>query len=137
MPSWHVYNENINAKGRDKIEIADIFNYSHCFREGFVDQVVNLGKKISSSDINLNELIKEFDKKVEGELMYAYWAKCEYEILITPWICPKPDESRKVDIYEQVMINKDRFFEYVNDFVINTFLAKKLRELGFDGYQIN
>lgn len=42
--------------------------------------------------------------------MYHFWSRCEYEVIIREW-CGREAE-RKVDIYEQLMLNWDRFIDY-------------------------
>lgn len=83
---------------RKKIEVFNIFNHGR-FREDF------------------NKLCKEsedkeyFSQRLKLNLMYYFWAKCEYELLISPWI---GDENvhKKIDIYSQVMNNWEHFLEY-------------------------
>lgn len=45
--------------------------------------------------------------------MYYYWAKCEWEVIISPWIAQHNDNEIKVDVYWQVMNNWDIFLDYV------------------------
>ena len=37
--------------------------------------------------------------------MYQWWARCEYEIILSDWPCQKVEE--KWDIYRQIMLNID------------------------------
>lgn len=47
---------------------------------------------------------------------YQWWGRCEYEIIVADWPCQK--NERKIDIFEQVMMNidiiTDIFMENVN-----------------------
>lgn len=48
-------------------------------------------------------------------VLYFFWAKCEYEIIISEWP-PRADGkncSKKIDIYEQVIKNFALFADYV------------------------
>lgn len=54
-----------------------------------------------------------FLEDVRHALMYCFWSKCEYEILLRAWPPCDRDNVRKVDIYEQVMMNWHVFSEYV------------------------
>ena len=74
--------------------------------------------------------------------MYYYWAKCEWEVVITSWpphinmdeldrinkqrksefakydrepycLCINTDVRKKIDVYSQVMLNFDIFVDYV------------------------
>ena len=37
--------------------------------------------------------------------MYRYWARCEYEIIISPW--PNQDKDVKIDVWAQIEMNLD------------------------------
>ena len=54
---------------------------------------------------------EDFPGKLKDCLLYYFWAKSEYEILISPRIGDAKDI--KVDIFDQVMINFERFVDYV------------------------
>ena len=45
--------------------------------------------------------------------MYYFWAKCEWEVLIKPWVGGKGVEDKKVDVCWQIMNNWDAFVDYV------------------------
>ena len=60
--------------------------------------------------------IEDFDafaKKVRSSLFYYYHSKCEWEIVVSSWLSSGRVPDRKVDVYEQVMLNWDVFIEYV------------------------
>lgn len=99
---WNVYYHDFNAK---KIIHLNIFRHG-----SFLTEVCNL----LDSD-NLTK--EEFAKQLERILLCYYWSKCEYEIVISPWV-GKADDI-KVDIYAQVMTNWDRFVDYVWSFKEN------------------
>lgn len=46
--------------------------------------------------------LKEF---VKSTSMYYWWSRCEYEIVLCQW--PKGNVERKIDVYEQIMMNFD------------------------------
>jgi len=46
-------------------------------------------------------------------MMYYYWSKSEWEIIIGPWCGGNNTKEIKVDVYEQVLNNWDIFLEYV------------------------
>lgn len=97
---WNVYRWNIN---RRQIEIFNIFDHGR-----FRDDV----EKLLSEDIEKDE----FEEQLKRELRYYFWAKCEYEIGISDWICFLGDHVRKVDIAEQVENNWVIFVDYVWNF---------------------
>ena len=47
----------------------------------------------------------EFKKFVEGNSMYMYWARCEYELILSDW--PNQKTHKKIDIHYQIMNNID------------------------------
>ena len=53
---------------------------------------------------------EEFDKQIISELRYYFWSKIEWEIWIKGCFSSK---ERKVDAFSQIMINKDKFLDYV------------------------
>lgn len=95
---WNVYYHDIN---RHKMTTCNIFNHY-----GFRRAVKEAIKKYRKKD--------EFIDKLRKELMYFFWSKSEYEIIIAPWVGgDREKEAEKIDIYEQVMMNYDIFSEYV------------------------
>ena len=49
-------------------------------------------------------------EEIKAELMYHFWVRSEYEVVIKEWIGKKA--AIKVDIYQQLMLNWDRFIDY-------------------------
>lgn len=95
---YFVYNENINGR---KIEKYNVFNHVH-----FVNDLANMFKDIeketkkyfkehgwdfdnipSLKDYNkFEKYILDFDdKQLRNICQYHFWAKCEYEIVLTTW----------------------------------------------------
>ena len=96
---WFVYRENFNQR---KIEPYDIFNH-HSFNEDIKD----IYKK-NKDDFD------SFSEQVKRSLMYYFWSKCEWEVIISDWPpSTKEKVEEKVDAYDQVMLNWDIFIKYV------------------------
>lgn len=99
--NWYVYRENYNIK---EIEIFNIFENTR-----FKNEVINL--------INDKLTKEEFKEKIHSLLFYYYAFKCEYEVVITsfPYRIKNNELTieRKIDIYQQVMLNWDAFIEYL------------------------
>lgn len=96
---WNVYNENFNAR---KIGTFNIFDHYR-----FVKDCAKELKKAKDD--------REAGEKIfKSNLMYFFWSKCEYEVVITPWVNPNNSKEydRKIDVYEQVMNNWHVFIEY-------------------------
>ena len=51
--------------------------------------------------------LSEFKEFIKSNSMYQWWARCEYEVLLSPWPPSKKEASYKMDIHEQVMMNID------------------------------
>ena len=94
---WNVIYHNINA---DKIETFNIFNHG-----GFRGDLKRLYKKYQEKE--------DFARELKRSLMYYFWGKCEWEIIIEPWCGSDRTKEIKVDVYWQVMNNWDRFLDYV------------------------
>jgi hypothetical protein len=123
---WNVYEQESNSR---EIKVFNIFNH-HSFNES----VKRLKRQKLPKD--------EFAVQLKRELMYYFWSKCEYEVVVTtfpPYITeqeldrvnkeqvvhfnkygryPKhlditPETAKKIDIYDQVCLNWDVFVDYV------------------------
>lgn len=98
MMTWNVFYHNCNT---DKIETFNIFRHGR-FRED-VAGALNRYK-----DKNL------FDDSISASFFYYFCGKVNCEVLIKAWVgC---DVEIKMDIYDQVMMNWDRFVDYVWSF---------------------
>lgn len=94
---WYVYYDDFNA---NKIIKWNIFKH-HSFKQ----DVEKLLKRKLSKD--------EFSEELKRCLMYFMWSKCEYEVIVSQ---QHGDGSLKIDVYDQVMMNWDRFVDYVWSF---------------------
>ena len=123
---WNVYKNDFNSR---EIEKFNIFEHGR-----FNEDVQKHLKKCKTKE--------EFADEVRRDLMYYFWSKCEYEIVITSWpphittqeldklnaeyeetlnkynrepyrLYANLDVGKKVDIYEQVMMNYEAFVDYV------------------------
>ena len=118
---WNVYHYSFNNKD---IEPVNIFNY---FVKEFIMSLDRKFKKDKSVDLK-EELRKEF--------AYRYWSKFEFEIILTTFPAyvskeeidrlveeTKSDKcyshyvnlerAKKIDVYEQIMLNYDKLYDYV------------------------
>lgn len=123
---WIVYRYDFNK--REIVEF-NIFNH-YRFKEDV------------NKDLKKCKTREEFAKKLKSNLMYYFWSKYEYEIVISSFpiyikkeelnrlnehfknntekyghepysIGVRPDVSSKIDIAEQVMLNFEIFVDYV------------------------
>ena len=94
---WNVYYYNFN---KNEIEVYNIFEHG-----SFMEYLKKAYHECKSKD--------EFAERLKSELRYFYWSKCEWEVLITPWIGRKEPCDLKIDVYDQIMLNWKVFLDYV------------------------
>ena len=58
---------------------------------------------------------EDFCEILDREAAYYFWSKCEWEMIIHGWPAQKNDE--KVDVYDQLKLNWDKFAETVWKYV--------------------
>ena len=122
---WNVYRENVNTK---RIEIYNIFEHAS-FRKDAEEAYATCKTK------------DEFVEQLRKSLMYYFWSKCEWEVIITDWPthisinelerlqdkCTKHFNqwgsipyslgvnlpvAEKIDVYDQVKLNWSAFVDY-------------------------
>lgn len=81
------------------IETFNIFEHG-----SFREYVKKAARKVQSKE--------EFAMQLRREVMYYFWSKCEWEVLISPWVGGNDDEEIKVDVAWQIMNNWDVFVDY-------------------------
>lgn len=95
---WNVFYHNINKK---KIETFNIFEH-----DSFYEDIKRATKQYDNKD--------EFIKYLKSSLMYYFWSKAEWEIIIAPWCGGDRElDAIKIDVYKQVTNNWNIFSEYV------------------------
>lgn len=52
--------------------------------------------------LNTRQEVMDF---IKGESLYQWWGRCEYEVILSDW--PGMKEQKKIDVYEQLMMNLD------------------------------
>lgn len=95
---WYVFYHDFNA---DKIIEWNIFNHG-TFRKSV--------KELLTENIEVDV----FKERLKSLVLYYFWSKCEYEIIINPMIGKAKDT--KVDISKQIMMNFNVFAVYVLQF---------------------
>lgn len=94
---WIVYYHNMNTQ---TIQPFNVFNHS-----SFCEDVEKHFKKYKDKE--------EFAEHLRHSLIYYYWSKSEWEIIISPWCGGRSTKDIKVDVYNQVTNNWDVFLDYV------------------------
>ena len=102
--TWKVKNYHINE---NEIWDYDVLGY----RE---NQIKKLKKKYPTKE--------EFAEKMRIEMMWQYWSRCEYEVIIevddnnrvwlSPWVGCQNPESVKIDVTDDESFNWCEFAEY-------------------------
>lgn len=98
MLEWNVYVSDFNGK---KIDTDNIFDHA-----GFVRDCQESYKKHKDDK-------DAFLEAVRRSLMYYYWSKCEWEIIISHWPPRENAHDEKIDVYDQIMLNWPQFSEYI------------------------
>lgn len=93
--NWNVYYYNQNI---DKIEPFNVFSHRNFYRA-----VLDIFGKYQHMD--------EFEEAIEKEAMYYFWCKAEYEVVVRGLF--EQRAWHKVDIYDQLKLNWDRFIDYL------------------------
>ena len=100
--TWNVYVEDFNGK---RIEPYNVFMH-----HGFTEDIKKAYKEHKDD-------FDAFSEAVKRSLMYYYWSKAEWEIILGPWCGARfsKDMEIKVDVYDQIMLNWEPFIKYVWD----------------------
>lgn len=99
---WYVYHQDPNGGA---IEPWNIFQHVS-FREAVIRHM----KKFLTSSVRECDR-RDFVKEVHSDLMYYFWCKAEYEIILKNWM--GRDVEKKIDVYDQVMLNWPQFIAYL------------------------
>lgn len=92
---WNVYYHDFNHQ---KIVTYNVFNHG-----SFNKEINQLSQK------NFDK--SEFKEQLKIIAMYYFWSKTEWEVIISPWVGKGDDE--KIDVYDQLKLNWDKFVDYV------------------------
>lgn len=104
MLEWYAYYESW-SKG--EIVPFNIFDHGR-----LLEDLQKAMKKIHVRE-DIPEEKEEFLKILKRDLMYYYWSKCEWEIILSAWINSDRVKEIKIDVYDQIMLNWHIFSEYV------------------------
>ena len=95
---WNTYVEEFNAK---RMEVHNVFEHY-----GVMEDLRKAAKKYKDDK-------DAFAEQLRRTLMYHYWSKCEWEIILSPWPERKDFREEKIDVFDQVQLNWDVFLDYV------------------------
>ena len=113
---WNVY---VYRWGREKELVSyNVFNHY-----GFLGDCVKAAKKYKKTEKSA------FAEDVLQSLMYYFWSKCEWEIILMPWPTHDDDEGEKIDVYDQVVMNWEHFINYLWDHKAELRLFKTIAKM--------
>ena len=95
---WNVFVGDFNGK---RIERYNIFRHG-----SFYADVKKYAKKYKDDR-------EKFEEEIKRSLMYYYWSKCEWEIILSGWPNKEGFHEEKIDVYDQVMMNWEVFINYL------------------------
>ena len=98
---WFVFVDDFNHRHIEKFNIFD----HHFFSKGC--------DKIFKDNKDNKEV---FAEEIRRELMYYFWSKCEWEVIVKSMFY---DNDKKIDVYQQVMLNYDSFINYLWNYYTN------------------
>lgn len=98
MLTWNVYYHNFNTR---RIETHNVFNHYRFWE----DCIKNVKKNKDDREA--------FEKQLKQDLAYYYWSKCEWEIILSAWPPRNDFDDEKIDVFDQIYLNWDKFADYV------------------------
>lgn len=105
-PKWLVYVGEWN--GEHRIVEHNVFDH-----HGFLRDVA---KKLKAYDKTYKAEgwidVDALSTDLRAEVMYYYWCKCEWEIVLSYWPPSERYPDRKIDVSDQLKLNWDAFVGY-------------------------
>ena len=92
---WMVYVGDFNRK---EIKAHNIFNHYRFYQD-------------CRKNYKRNKDRAAFEEQLRKDLMYSYWSKCEWEVIVQHW--PPNGVEEKIDCYDQIRMNWNAFTDYV------------------------
>ena len=102
MLEWNVYRSDWN---KGTIVEWNVFDHGRFFEDCIKNRKKNAVRGRENKDA--------FIERLRRDLMYYYWSKCEWEIVLSHWPGNDRYKDEKIDVYDQIWLNWDRFVEYV------------------------
>ena len=103
---WFVFVEDINRK---RIKVYNIFEH-----KDFVEDCDGAWENYKNEH---HDFLK-FQEDIDSILMYYFWCKCEWEIILSNFPPSDSFQKKKIDVYQQVKMNWDKFIDYIFSYYI-------------------
>lgn len=94
--TWNVVRYDHNAKD---------FGLYNVLNAGMVEEIKRLTKGIDNKE--------EFSKEVNSLCMYYFWSRFEWEVVLREFCGRDNAKEMKVDVYDQLVMNWNRFIDYL------------------------
>lgn len=125
MLCWNVYVGDFNS---GEMKLYNIFN--HC---AFYDDCVKAKKRFKDDQ-------EGFAKEVRGSLMYYFWSKCEWEVILQHWPSGEYYNMRKVftteEMYHDLKYPEDKHLGSDRRFEVRIFPEhNRFRDKKIDVYE--
>lgn len=99
MLEWNVYVSDFNNK---KIVEHNVFDHW-----GVMADLRKAARKYRDKER------AAFEEEMKNSLMYWYWSKCEWEIILDHWPTKGEEYQEKIDVFDQIKLNWANFCDYV------------------------
>ena len=113
IPAFYTLTWDMN---RGEVENYDIMPYLVSAWKEDKARKRKIWFKSSDDDTKEPTTVEEWKKAILAASRYQFWARCEYEIIISEW--PTEKHRVKLDVFDQINANIDvitkLFMEYVS-----------------------
>ena len=113
IPAFYTLTWDMN---RGEVENYDIMPYLVSTWKEDKARKRKIWFKSSDDDTKEPTTVEEWKKAILAASRYQFWARCEYEIIISEW--PTEKHRVKLDVFDQINANIDvitkLFMEYVS-----------------------
>ena len=113
IPAFYTLTWDMN---RAKVENYDIMPYLVSAWKEDKARKHKIWFKSSDDDTKEPTTVEEWKKAILAASRYQFWARCEYEIIVSEW--PTEKHRVKLDVFDQINANIDvitkLFMEYVS-----------------------
>jgi hypothetical protein len=128
-----VYNVILWDINRDTLEYYDVMPY---FINEWKEEKKKKHKTWNLDALHTGDNIKnnkmpetydEFKKFILDKSMYQFWARCEYECIVSGW--PVKKNEVKIDAYDQIKANIDVITPLFMEYALNSTKKKKYSDV--------
>ena len=104
---WEVIKRELK-KMKSAIAKADSDDKIAAVYKKFGIKYGQLQERFKKKDPTVSVLKDALEQRLDRSCLYYFWAKCEYEVIVSAWP-PREHSERKIDIYSQLGANWEIF----------------------------